>query len=105
MGATTFETVAEGRTAREAFSAARQQAEYEHGAGGYTGTIAEKHSFTEVHLPAAVLADTAQLRARLYELCDDPRFFDKWGPAGCVQLRAPTAEKPGRWVFFGWASE
>lgn len=45
MGANQFEQVGRGKTAKEAFSAAREQAQWEHGHGGYSGTLAEKDSF------------------------------------------------------------
>ena len=43
-GSTTFNTVAEGKTAEEAFTAAVTNARYQHGNGRATGTIAEKVS-------------------------------------------------------------
>lgn len=95
MGATTFRTKASGKTAAEAFSAARQKAQYDRGHGGYTGTIAEKSSFVMIALPDGMAAaDYAQ------KLVDDGdrRIDDKWGPAGCIK----TGD--GEFLFFGWAS-
>lgn len=54
MGADTFEIFGYGKTAREAFSAAREDAQYEHGHGGYTGTIAEKDSYVRIDLNAEI---------------------------------------------------
>jgi hypothetical protein len=54
MGAETFETFGYGKTAQEAFSVARKDAQYEHGHGGYTGTIAEKQNFTVIDLDAEI---------------------------------------------------
>lgn len=51
MGASTFVEVAVGPTVKEAFDRITDQARYEHGHGGYTGTIAEKHGFREFALP------------------------------------------------------
>ena len=48
MGASQFITVAKGRTAEDAFRAAREEALYEDGHGGYTGTIAEKRGFVMI---------------------------------------------------------
>jgi hypothetical protein len=45
MGACDFNCYAEGRSPREAFNNAVQQARYDYGHSGYTGTIAEKESF------------------------------------------------------------
>lgn len=108
MGGSTFVVAANGKTAKEAFDAAREEALYEYGHRGYTGTIAEKHSFVMVQLPH--IEDLAkdqrewsvEKRARDYadRLNDegDPRIDDKWGPAGCIALG------DDRWLFFGWAS-
>ena len=49
MGADTFTTSAKGRTAEEAFRAAREDACHWHGHGGYTGTIAEKDRLVPDH--------------------------------------------------------
>ncbi len=51
MGGCDFFTVAEGRDAKEAFSAAVEQAQYMHGHGGYSGTIAEKAGEGFVMIP------------------------------------------------------
>jgi hypothetical protein len=45
MGAESFANYGTGATVQEAFGAVTQQARYEYGHGGYTGTIAEKRSF------------------------------------------------------------
>jgi hypothetical protein len=107
MGADSFFVRAEGKTAAEAFRAAVDEAQYQHGHGRYTGTIAEKHSFVMVPVPAGtevrdyinVLWDAegkkdvpASVRAASYIL------LDKWGPAACF------ADGPGRWIFAGLAS-
>ena len=42
MGATNFCDIGKGRTIEKAFAAAVDQAQYDHGHAGYTGTIAEK---------------------------------------------------------------
>jgi hypothetical protein len=97
MGATTFETVASGKTAEEAFAAARDRARHLHGAGGYTGTIAEKHSFVMVSQTRMPREEARSLAERLIEETD-PRVDDKWGPAGCIRLQED------RFLFFGWAS-
>ncbi len=97
MGGQVFQTVAAGTTAEDAFSAARATAQYEHGHGGYSGTIAEKRGFVMVE--RAPMSRQAA-RAKADEMIDagDPRIDDKWGPAGCIPL------DDGRFFFFGWAS-
>lgn len=95
MGACTFRKIAIGKTAKEAFGNAVDDARYEHGHGGYTGTIAEKHSFTMITCPADV--EPAAYADQLIEN-GDRRIEDKWGPAGCIKLDGD------RYLFFGWAS-
>lgn len=95
MGAETFFTVSKGATAKAAFDSAVQQAQYDYGHSGYTGSVAEKDSFVVIPVPAG--ADPVVFAEQLVRDCD-PRVDDKWGPAGCVQV------DPGTWLFFGWAS-
>ncbi len=95
MGAETFFTRARGATAQEAFSDARRSAQYEHGHGGYTGTIAEKTEFTMIEVP---LGEPAVRFADRLLADDDARIRDKWGPAGCIRLG------DDEYLFFGNAS-
>jgi hypothetical protein len=86
MGAEAFDTTAYGKTQREAFEAAKEHARYEHGHGGYTGTIAEKGDYAHVVLPKGVtvpaflklLEDADQLywtpAAVARELADHDRY-------------------------------
>ena len=107
MGAATFKQTGHGRNARDAFFKAREDAAYEHGHGGYTGTLAEKNDFVEIRdVPGLGSADNehaAKLIAHAHAdrllQDDDPRISDKWGPAGCIQISSNT------WLFFGWASD
>ena len=95
MGADTFIQKSSGKTAKEAFIEAQRQASYEHGHGGYTGSIAEKQSIVNIQLPKGKDAiDYA------YELINngDERIEDKWGPAGCIHIEGDN------YLFFGWAS-
>jgi len=48
MGANDFMNMVSARSAEEAFHLARENAQYEHGHGGYTGTIAEKSDFVMI---------------------------------------------------------
>lgn len=95
MGAMTFFGEGAGSNAQEAFNNAVEQAQWEHGHGGYTGTLAEKNEFTMVPLPDD--EDPYSYAERLIHE-GDPRVSDKWGPAGCVELG------DSRYLFFGWAS-
>ena len=58
MGAASFDTAAFGKTPQAAFNAAQDNARYERGHGGYTGTIAEKYGFEQVTLPKGVTLPT-----------------------------------------------
>lgn len=98
MGGCQFVTSAAGSSPAEAFKAAVEEAEYEHGHGGYTGTIAEKSQFTMFHPSAEWLADMISER-REYDHKYWKEVEDKWGPAGCFALG------DSRYMFFGWASE
>lgn len=99
MGATNFWHTANGKTPEEAFRNARQEARYEHGHGGYSGTIAEKNSFVLAKPPAGT--DPNEF-CRLIENEGVPSlvetYNDKWGPAVCVPLGGD------RYVFLGMAS-
>jgi hypothetical protein len=95
MGAQPFITEAHGTDARKAFEQAVEDALYDHGHAGYTGTIAEKDRFTLIPLPEG--AKPYQEARRMIDE-DDERISDKWGPAGGFELR------PGSYLFFGWAS-
>lgn len=98
MGANTFFEIAEGVSARQAFEDLVEQAQHEHGHGGYTGTIAEKSEFTLI--PGKYENDQDAERAAIAMIdTNDPRVDDKWGPAGAIALPGE-----GRWLFFGWAS-
>jgi len=99
MGATPFVVVARGRDVLSAFRSAREDALHEHGHGGYTGTIAEKHDVTYGgwHLDD----EAAARRFAIVELnADDERSQQRWtkdGPAGAVRFGVDG------WVFFGLA--
>lgn len=95
MGAQTFFQQAKGKTAADAFHAARDSAAWEHGHGGYTGTIAEKSEFVMIDCP---LGESPHRYADKLILEDDERIVNKWGPAGCIKLGGDE------YLFFGWAS-
>ena len=103
MGADTFFHVGKGKTVKEAFSNAVEEARYDHGHGGYTGTIAEKSSYVEIQIPIDFQKDEPN-RERAISYADhlinndDPRIDDKWGPAGAIKLNENS------WIFVGWAS-
>ena len=100
MGATTFYELSRGETPQEAFSAAKQEAQYMYSHCGYTGTIAEKNNFT--------MATSKTLSEKeAYTLADsliNNQYCDKWGPAGCISIK-PSSDSLPIYLFFGWASE
>ena len=96
MGATDFYVLSAEKTANLAFSGAHKQALEYYGNRGYTGSLAEKHSFISVTLPARVKLDDfigwvsgysdapakhEALVARATKI-----WGDKWGPALCIEL-------------------
>jgi len=97
MGAVNFYHIEVGKNAKDAFQKAVEQAQYDHGHSGYTGTIAEKSSFVMIPLPDGM--KPMELADKLMEE-DDPRINDKWGDAGCIAI--PNTDE---YLFFGWASE
>lgn len=85
MGAYDFSVFQTGRTASEAFATAREQAGYEHGHGGYSGTIYEKQDFVVVSDRTLDLASADKLAQKLMDEYDS-RINDKWGPAGAIPV-------------------
>lgn len=126
MGASAFYVHAIGKTARDAFYAARDEAResIEEDDLGYSGTIAEKDSFRMIPDTAEQLLEQlknegdqsniqrlqnamkqnnplvlAYAIGEILTNIDDPRITNKWGPAGCIAVTDID------FVFFGWASD
>jgi len=102
MGASTFDQFQKtddrslsGR--KKAFVDAVQEARYERGHGGYSGSLAEKHEFVFI-MKLPTLKEARDFADSMIE-GDDDRIHDKWGPAGCIEV-----EQPSGFLFFGWAS-
>ena len=81
MGACDFYESSSYVDVNKAFQSITENARYEHGAGGYSGTIAEKSDFT-------ILTHTPQSPEELQALQEQYDDGDKWGPA----YAAPYAE-------------
>ncbi len=99
MGAEYFDNSIPGTDPNEAFNSAVEQAQYDHGHAGYTGTIAEKDGF--VVKSKTPLSDD-DLKAEIEATIADN---DKWGPAFAL----PMADKEDKtksagWVFYCCAS-
>lgn len=95
MGSSSFVQKAKGTSVNDAFYNGRDQAAWEYGHGGYTGTLAEKSEFVIIELP---LGKEPEAFAEELMGDDDPRIQDKWGPAGAIDCGN------GEWLFFGYAS-
>jgi len=117
MGAQTFYNRVTGKTAKKAFDKLVEDALWTHGHDGYSGTIAEKHGFTEFKRPKGIHESTVIhilnkiSNANSSEITTLEKaypkwpikqmvitFDDKWGPAVCVEV------KPHKYVFCGWVS-
>ena len=96
MGAQEFETIGHGSTVQEAFGNAKEEAFYEYGHSGYTGTIAEKNSFSII--PCGMTP--REVQSKMDACMQDYNHFtqNKWGAAGAIKLSKNT------WLFFGCAS-
>lgn len=81
MGATTFETYAEGHDPDTAFNTARDDAAFEHGHGHYSGTIAGKDDYVIITDDVTDLDQAEALAATLLDR-DDPRVGRQGGPGG-----------------------
>jgi len=91
MGADWFTCEAPGKDVTEAFTAAVRDAEFEHGHGGYTGTIAEKVTYTVIDRVMRTEEDALQFAE---SLIDDERVGDKWGPCGALPIYHANVVEP-----------
>jgi len=102
MGADQFYAKQSAKTAEAAFEALVEEARYEYGNGGYTGTIAEKSEFCMAEPRSGETP-----RACAERCVEDESHWsgDKWGPAGCIDA-GPDPKRPGNriFLFFGMAS-
>lgn len=119
MGAETFVTTSLEPDPNRAFHELVEEAAYEYGHGGYTGTIAEKSEYVIIQRQVISQRGAEALADQLIQDAD-PRIDDKWGPAGAIPfgdsddvdltdaaaVEAWLATEPPiqGWVFFGWAS-
>lgn len=98
MGATTdYRSIkdADRKTIKEKFAEACEEARYDHGHGGYTGTIAEMHGIKEF----------ADLNCDSRNAAEDhiSDHHEKWDDAMAVSYRNSKGEK--FWLVGGWCSE
>jgi len=108
MGADNFETFSAGKDAQEAFRTAVDDAAYEYGHGGYTGTIAEKRNFEVFTIPEGVtirqlirwlemsyngVSDEVPTEHHKLVMRVAPVYNNKWGPAVCFEVLGDLAEE------------
>jgi hypothetical protein len=116
MGGSEYRNFGKGKTAKAAFDRLVEQAQWENGHGGYSGTIAEKGSCVEFKRPKGMRAKTVvqaindlgrfdielfKVQAKypklpiaaMYEV-----YEDKWGPSLAIELAK------GEYLFAGFAS-
>jgi hypothetical protein len=67
MGACEFEQIGLGRDVSEAFCRAVDDAQYEYGHGGYSGTLAEKHGCVLFSVPKGWKAADYAAAAQMYD--------------------------------------
>ena len=99
MGAREFQITASGTTPQQAFTNAVQQCLYSHGHDGYSGTIAEKQSFS---MASSTPLSESEAQTLINETIDTT-YTHKWGPAGCIQIKTYNTEL-NTYIFYGWAS-
>lgn len=88
MGADQFEATSHGTDVADAFRTAREQARWDHGHGGDSGTIAEKDDY--VMSSSTVFADLTAARAHAKQAIDKDEVAGKWGPASAVEYTDPA---------------
>lgn len=113
MGAHTFQTTMGGKnmTAGEAYTEACKGAEWEDGHDSYNGTI----STTSGH--RMIECGRRSINALIDSVLDDEDSpIQKWGPAGCIELKRARLRDWKKangflgkrdiraFVFFGWAA-
>ena len=82
---------------RKVFSEVREELAYEFGSGGYSGTLAEKHSVK--------LLSGNYTRNEANSLADedfDNDRLDKWGPAKMCRVVDTTESEPKQVGWFIW---
>lgn len=92
MGSYTDTAIYKGTSAKDAYETAYDQARYEHGNGGYTGTIAESSGFVEVRPRTRYEAEKAA-HTLTYDGVVDGTTASKWGHAVMIPLIPSVSER------------
>lgn len=100
MGAHNFYDEATGKTAKEAYRNAKDEANARNGhQEGYSGDIQTTSGFRMV-----TLKEGQSFNELEDEVLDDPRF-DKRGDCACLEKgEAPSGSGNKLYAFFGWAA-
>jgi hypothetical protein len=101
MGAERFDQYQNGTDVKAAHSAAFDQAGYDYGHRGYTGSLAEKPTFEMRNGGKALTLKEAKAFA---DKDLEENDHDKWGPAWVVPVRAIDGERVVGFLFYGYAS-
>ena len=98
MGATTFMCGTYSGSAETAYNFLVEEAYYNYGHNGYTGTIAEKSGYKKAG-EAETNEEAMKLAGKLLDE-DDSNEWGKYNPAGYIEVKS----KPNNYyLFFGWA--
>lgn len=101
MGAERFDVYQEGTNVKAAHNAAFEQAGYDYGHRGYTGSLAEKPEFEMRNGGKSLKMEEAKAFA---EKDLDENDHDKWGPAWVIPIKEDSSEKTVGFLFYGYAS-
>jgi hypothetical protein len=101
MGAERFDQYQAGKQSQEAFGKAREEAFYEYGHRGYTGSLAEKYEFILRNDGKPLTKKEAEAFAD-FDL--DQNDHDKWGPAWAIAIRSDDSSEIVGFLFYGYAS-
>lgn len=100
MGACNFITFGKGRTAREAFNALVQEAEYDYGHDPYNGTISTT-SLSRKPVKVIRKRYTPKAQQEAVKVAEKDGWGEKWES----RVIDCGATKGGHmWAFYGWAA-
>ena len=101
MGAERFDHFQKGTDVKIAFQAATEEAAYEYGHCGYTGSLAEKDCFEMRNNGKALTRKESKAFA---DKDLDENDHDKWGPAWALPIRRDDSEEVYCFLFYGYAN-
>lgn len=87
-----------GSDLNDAYRNLVETAQWEHGHGGYTGTIAESSGVHLLQTESLSRDDAFELAEKLFE--EGHPELEKWGPALAIPLIVKSDQLPS-WLFLG----